>query len=224
MKREQFVCTLVLIGSTMALSAGCVAHAQAGAYGEADAPVSFRSQPTLVEIDSDVWVVREHERTVYYTSGFYWVQRDGTWWRAPAYDSGWARIEASTVPPAIASRDHQSYVNYRGSATARTRPAPRENLASEPSPGQGRENKGNPPDHAAAQHGGPPGQNDVPGLGNQRKAGEGNQPPAKTDDKKDDKGNQPPAKADDKKDDKKDDKGNQPPAKADDKKGGPKKK
>ena len=78
MKREQFVGTLVLLGSIAALSVGCVAHAQAGAYGEADAPVSFRSPPTLVEVDSDVWVVREHERAVYYTSGFYWVYRNDT--------------------------------------------------------------------------------------------------------------------------------------------------
>ena len=184
MKREQLVCTLVLIGATAALSAGCAAHAQVGTYGQADAPVSFRSQPTLVEIDSDFWVVREHERAVYYTSGFYWVHRDGTWWRAQTYDGSWARIEASTVPPAIASRDHRAYASYRGPDTARARPAPRENLASEPSPGRGHENKGNPPDHAAVQHGGPPGQNEVPGLGNQRKADEGNQPPAKSDDKK----------------------------------------
>jgi hypothetical protein len=219
MKCGQFIGTLVLIGATAALGVACVAQAQVGAHGAADAPVSFRSQPTLVEIDSDVWVVRDHERAVYYASGSYWVHRDGTWWRAQAYDGSWARTEASAVPPTIATRDHQAYVNYRGSAAARTRPAPRENLASEPSPG--RDNKGNPPDHAAAQHGGPPGQNDVPGLGNQRKAEEGN--PGKSDDKKDDKGGQPP-----KSDDKKDDKGGQPPAKGadkkDEKKGGPQKK
>ena len=213
MKREQFVGTLVLLGSIAALSVGCVAHAQAGAYGEADAPVSFRSPPTLVEVDSDVWVVREHERAVYYTSGFYWVYRDGTWWRAPTYDEGWARIDANTVPAAIASRDHRTYVNYRGKETARTRPAPREHLASEPSPRGGHENKGGPPAHAADKHGGPPGQNEVPGLGNQRKAEEGTQHADKSDDKKDEKKDE---KKDDKKDEKKDEK-------KDDKKGGPKK-
>jgi hypothetical protein len=223
MKCGQFIGTLVLIGSTAALGVGCVASAQVGAQGAADAPVSFTSQPTLVEVGPDIWVVRDYDRAVYYTSGSYWVHREGTWWRAQAYDGSWARTEASAVPPAIASRDHQAYVNYRGSETARTRPAPREHLASEDSPGRKRDNKGNPPDHAAAQHGGPPGQNDVPGLGNQRKAEEGNQPPAKGDDKKDDKGSPPPAKTNDKKDDK----GSPPPAKSDDKKdekkGGPKK-
>jgi hypothetical protein len=225
MNRKQFVCTLVLIGSTAAWSVGCVAHAQVGAHGEADAPVAFRSQPTLVEINSDVWVVREHERAVYYTSGYYWVHRDGTWWRAQAYDGSWARVEANTVPGPIASLDHQAYVNYRGPESARTRPAPRENLASDSTPGREHDNRGNPPEHAAAQHGGPPGQNDVPGLGNQRKA-EGDQPgksddkpnpsPPKADDKKADKPNPPPGKSDDKP--------NPPPGRSDDKKGGPKKK
>jgi len=203
MNRGQLFCTLALVGSTAVWGLGCVAHAQAGAIGEADAPVTFKSPPTLVEIDSDVWVVQNHERAVYYTSNFYWVYRDGIWWRAQSYDEGWTRIDASTVPPAVASRDHKTYVNYRGPETARTRPAPREHLASEPSPGHGhdsKDNKGGPPDHAAAPHGGPPGQNDVPGLGNQRKAEEGNQHTDKIDDKKEEK---KPEKKEEKKDDKK---------------------
>jgi hypothetical protein len=137
-----------------------------------------------------VWVVQNHERAVYYVSGFYWVHRDGIWWRAQSYDEGWTRMDTSAVPPTIASRDHHAYVNYRGPETARTRPAPREHLASEPSPGHGHDNKndkGDPPDHAAAQHEGPPGQNEVPGLGNQRKAEEGAQPANKGDNKKEEK-------------------------------------
>jgi hypothetical protein len=210
MKLEQFVRTLVLMGSTAGLGIGCVAHAQAGAYGEADAPVVFKSAPTLVEIDSDVWVVRDHERAVYYAGNYYWVYRDGIWWRAQAYDGGWTRIEASAVPTTIANRDHSTYANYRGSETARTRPAPREHLASEPSSGRGHDDdkKNGPPDHAAAQHGGPPGQNEGPGLGNQRKAEEGNQRPERND--------APPPhadKKDEKKDEKKDDKKGPPPKK-----------
>jgi hypothetical protein len=164
-----------LVSST-ALATGCVAHAQAGAIGDANAPVTFQAPPTLVEIESDVWVVQSYDRAVYYVSGFYWVDADGTWWRAQSYDEGWSRTDKSTVPSSIANRDHRAYVNYRGPETARTRPAPREHLASEPSPGRGHDNKddkGGPPDHAAAQHGGPPGQNEVPGLGNQRKAEDG---------------------------------------------------
>jgi hypothetical protein len=193
MKCEQLVCTLMLIGSTAALSVGCVAHAQAGAYGDANAPVSFTSPPMLVEIEPDIWVVRDHERAVYYTSGYYWVNRDDVWYRAQAYDEGWVRVEANTVPSTIAARDHRAYVSYRGPETARTRRAPREHLASEPSPKRGHDdnrdhdNKGGPPDHAADQHGGPPGQNAVPGLGNQRRSDEGNQLANKPDEKKDEK-------------------------------------
>jgi len=152
MNSRQLLWTLALVSST-AFATGCVAHAQAGAIGDANAPVTFTSPPTLVEIESDVWVVQSHDHAVYYVSGFYWVNADGTWWRAQSYDEGWSRTDKSTVPSSIASRDHQAYVNYRGAATARTRPAPREHLASEPSPGRGRDNKddkGGPPDHAAA--------------------------------------------------------------------------
>jgi len=48
MRIDHIVSTLALIG-VATLGAGCVAHAQAGGYTEAEAPVVFASPPTLVE-------------------------------------------------------------------------------------------------------------------------------------------------------------------------------
>ena len=170
MKRNLAV--LAIVGVTAALSAGCVAHAQASGSAEAEsAPVVFEGTPTLILVDSGVWVVRDHARAVYYVDEYYWVYRDGKWYRSQAYDSGWAVVEVAVVPGVIVHRDHKLFVNYHGEATAQTRPAPR--------PGEAT---------AADTQKNPPGHDAIPGVGNQRKA-EGEQPghathtgaPAKTD-------------------------------------------
>ncbi len=170
MRREQLICTIALIGATAALSVGCVAHAQAGGHVEAE-PVVFVEPPTLVSVDADVWVVRNYDYPVYYVSGFYWVVKDGVWYRARSYDRGWTSVEASVVPSIIVHRNHTMYVRFQGDATAQTKPAPRETVASEPSPAAGppgqtgtapglakKEEGGTPPGLAKKEEGMPPGQ------------------------------------------------------------------
>ena len=197
---------LALIGCTTAFSAGCAAHAHASGMAEAEAPVVFMEAPTLVATDANVWVVRNADHATYYVEDCYWVYRDGTWYKSRSYEHGWAVIEKSDVPAAIVSRDHGMYVHFEGAANAQTRPAPR---------GEAVASSDGPPPAAGNPHGGPPGHDELPGVGNQRKA-EGEQPgnahdvPAA-----------PAAKKDDKKDEKTDDK---KVDKKSDKKGGPKKK
>jgi len=187
MRSAHIVCTLGLVG-TVALGVGCVAHAQAGGYSEAEAPVVFVEPPTLVEVDADVWVVRDYDYAVYYVDGSYWVYRNDAWWRAQAYDKGWARVEVNVVPAVIVRRDHHAYVRYHGAPSAKTRPGPRERVASDPEPHRGPpDHAGGPPEHAAEQHGGPPGHNEVPGPGNQRKAEDGNPGVGKGEEKKEEK-------------------------------------
>src|SRR3954470_13226695 len=122
MKSEQLIGVLALIGATAAIDMGCVAHAQAGGYAEADAPVVFVEPPTLVSVDADVWVVRDYDYSVYYVGDNYWVYRSGTWYRARSYDRGWVAVEVSLVPAVIVRRDHQAYIHYKGDLSARTRP------------------------------------------------------------------------------------------------------
>jgi hypothetical protein len=177
MRSEQLISAVALIGATVIFNVGCVAHARgsASAHAEVAAPVVFVEPPTLVQVDSDVWVVRDHDQAVYYVDGYYWVHRDGVWHRSTTYEGGWATVTVSAVPTVIARRDHRAYVRFRGTASARTRTAPRERGAADssppPSPAPAAEApRHGPPDHAAAKHGGPPGLNETPGLGNQRKA------------------------------------------------------
>ena len=101
MKSEHVISFAILIGAASALNAGCVAHAQAGGYAEADTPVVFSEAPTLVSVDSNVWVVRDYDYAVFYFDSYYWVARDGKWHRSRSYDGGWAVVEESVVPKVI---------------------------------------------------------------------------------------------------------------------------
>jgi len=200
MRKEQLIGALALIGATAAFSAGCVAHAQAGGYAEAEAPVVFVEPPTLVSVDADVWVVRDYDYPVYYVSGYYWVYKSDRWYRAQSYDHGWTTVEVTVVPSVIVHRDHHVYIKYHGAATAQTKPAPKEGLASEPPPGHP-----GPPEHAAEQHGGPPGQNETPGLGNQKHGEEEARKEVK-EERKEEKKEVKEVKKEEKKEDKKGDK------------------
>jgi hypothetical protein len=150
MRSQVLARVLVIFGAAAVFGAGCAATVQGGAYGEADPPVVFADPPTLVEIDAGVWVVRDYDRPVYYFGDDYWVYRDGVWFRSHSYDGGWARVEATVVPVAIARRDHRAYVHYRGEAAAPTQMAPRRPRDSNPDrgrPEQAREHRDpGPPD------------------------------------------------------------------------------
>src|SRR5262249_28789667 len=120
----EWKCAVALSGAVL-LCGGCVATAHGSANMEADAPVVFTSEPTLVEVDSGVWVVRDSDQPVYFVNDDYWVFRDGIWYRSHAYEGGWIKVEVAVVPTVIVQRDHRMFVHYHGAATAQTRIAPR---------------------------------------------------------------------------------------------------
>jgi len=112
----------------VATSAGCMVHARASANAEADAPVTYASRPTLVAVGSGVWVVRGSAHATYYVSDSYWCYREGVWYRSSTYSGGWATVTVSVVPNVIVNNNHTVYVNYQGSASAKTMPAPGEDV------------------------------------------------------------------------------------------------
>jgi hypothetical protein len=153
MRGQQLLGVLVLVGATC--SAGC--FVRASARGEADAPVTYTSAPTLVAVGSGVWVVRGSAHAAYYVGDTYWVYRDSTWYRSSTWEGGWVVVEAKVVPSIIVDRDHTKYVMYQGEATAETRIAPKGDVVASAEPASKNPN------------GGPPGHDDTPGLGNQKK-------------------------------------------------------
>jgi hypothetical protein len=152
MRSKLLIGTLAL--GLAGLGAGCVAHAQTTGYAEADAPVVFADEPTLVAVEPDVWVVRDYDYAVYYVDGYYWVYRGDAWHRSRAYGRGWTTVEVTVVPRVIVTRDHHAYVHYHGVANAQTRKAPNDQAATGPDEDKRRDR----PEHADDHHDGPPGQ------------------------------------------------------------------
>jgi hypothetical protein len=125
MRSKHFTRIIALLGSTIVLGGGCVARTQGSVEANSEAPVVFAEEPTLVEIDGGVWVVRDSEYPVYFVDDDYWVYRNDVWYRSHSYERGWTVVEAPAVPVVVVHRDHRLYVRYHGVATAQTRIAPR---------------------------------------------------------------------------------------------------
>jgi hypothetical protein len=116
------------------------AAAFAGCVGEGDVRYSGTvavTSPDLVTIDNDVQVIADADQPVFYTDSYYWLFRDGGWYRSPDYRSGWARITIDTVPTRLRRIDRpEAYVHYRRH-DERNRTVTRENRPQrEPYPGQ----------------------------------------------------------------------------------------
>jgi hypothetical protein len=114
--RKMFLaCIAALFAGALALSAtGC-----APAEVRVSAAVTT---PRLVWIGPGIWVVEDYPWSVYYHDGFYWMYRDGLWYRSDYYSDGYVRIGIRVVPVSVVRihRPHR-YVRYRAPRHARVR-------------------------------------------------------------------------------------------------------
>ncbi len=127
------------------------------------------TEPELVLVDGDVWVVEHYNEPVFYTEGFYWRFYGGVWYRSTVHTGSW--VQVSVVPAQVQRIERpEIYVNYTAPAGAQKRTGPPDHApahgvrGTEPGHAEG----GGPPDHAPAHgvrgtepghdmHGGPMG-------------------------------------------------------------------
>jgi hypothetical protein len=74
------------------------ASAQVRAELRVDLPVVL---PPMVVISPGVQVVQDVNEEVFFHDGYYWVRRDGRWWRSRTHRGGWAMVEPRRVPPGL---------------------------------------------------------------------------------------------------------------------------
>lgn len=99
-------------------STGCIARVHGGATVSAP-------EPSLAYVGPEVWVVEEYEEPVFYSSGSYWLYRNGYWYSSNVHYGGWARVSTGVVPVYVRGIDRpRSYVRYRARPGVRRRPAP----------------------------------------------------------------------------------------------------
>jgi hypothetical protein len=79
--------------------------------------------PTLVLVDTGVWVIEDYDEPVFYTDGYYWRFRSGIWYRSYAYNEGWVTV--SVVPMGLRRIDRPTrYVHYTAAPQAQRRRGP----------------------------------------------------------------------------------------------------
>lgn len=86
-----------------------LAPAQVGVQIRVNIPVN----PPLVVVQPGIQVVEDWDEEVFFTGGYYWVQRDGYWYRASSPRAAWVYVEPRRVPPGLVRIPPGHYRHYR---------------------------------------------------------------------------------------------------------------
>ena len=68
--------------------------------------------PTLVVVQPGIQVVAGYPEEVFVTNGYYWLRRDGGWYRSVHPTAGFVVVPSSRVPPGLARLPPGHYRNY----------------------------------------------------------------------------------------------------------------
>lgn len=85
------------------------ARAQVGVHIDVGLPVA----PPLVVVQPGVQVVEDWHEEVFFTSGWYWVRRDGYWYRARSPRAQFVYVEPRRVPVALVRSPPGHYKHWR---------------------------------------------------------------------------------------------------------------
>jgi hypothetical protein len=108
MRRARLTLLLIVLG---ALFVGSACTVRGGVHATYHSPAI-----ELVEVRPGVWVAVDYHRPLFYSDGYYWMWRDGTWLRSYSYYGGsWVVVHYSYVPYTLRYLDYHPryYVRYR---------------------------------------------------------------------------------------------------------------
>jgi hypothetical protein len=75
--------------------------------------IHFEAPPPLVVVQPGVQVVENYDEDLYVADGYYWVRRDGRWYRARDHRGGWAVVEERYVPVSVAHIPPGHYKHWK---------------------------------------------------------------------------------------------------------------
>jgi hypothetical protein len=101
---------LFLAGFLMLPFVPSLAHAQVSVQIQLGVPLP--PSPTLVVIQPGVQVVAAYPEEVFLQGGYYWLRRDGGWYRSSRPDAPFDVVESHSVPPALVKLPPGKYENY----------------------------------------------------------------------------------------------------------------
>ena len=76
--------------------------------------IHFPAPPTLVLIEPGIQVVPDYDGEVFFTTGFYWIERDGHWYRTADHRGGWTVVERVAVPGGLVVLPKGKYRHHPG--------------------------------------------------------------------------------------------------------------
>lgn len=79
--------------------------------------VTFNAPPPLVVVEPGIQVVEDYDDEVYYVEDWYWVRRDGRWYRARDHRGGWVVVDGPRVPASIVRLPPGKYRRYKRGKT-----------------------------------------------------------------------------------------------------------
>ncbi len=103
---RKLIQTLVLL----ALVAPAPALGQAQVQIQMDLPVVL---PPLVVVQPGVQVVQDFNEEIFFVNGWYWVRRDGYWYRTRDHRARWVYVEPYRVPRTLVGIPPGHYKHWR---------------------------------------------------------------------------------------------------------------
>src|SRR5688572_14555376 len=79
--------------------------------------------PPLVVVSPGIQIVPDYDEEIFFVSGFYWVRRDGKWWKARDHRASWVLVP-SGVPASLVKLTPGRYRNFKVKAKAVASPVP----------------------------------------------------------------------------------------------------
>jgi hypothetical protein len=69
--------------------------------------------PPLVEVEPGMRVVQGFDEEIFFIGGYYWVSRDGRWYRARDHRRTWYLVRPGRLPPMLARHEPGRYRQWR---------------------------------------------------------------------------------------------------------------
>src|SRR3954464_2060936 len=98
---------------TNLLAAAFAALLSLPAFAQVEVKINFPwlQPPPLVMVEPGIQVVPEYPEEVFFVDSWYWVRRDGRWFRARDYRGGWGYVAAP--PPALVRLPPGKYRHWK---------------------------------------------------------------------------------------------------------------
>ena len=127
----------VLAAAFAVMSAGAFLPSSASA-GTVVVSIGWQAPPPLIIVSPGVQVVEDYDEEVFFIDGYYWVERDGGWYRTRTHSGTWIFVEHGHVAPFLVKHNRGQYKHYKKPKAEKAKSAPAKG-----NNGNGNGNKGN---------------------------------------------------------------------------------